>query len=96
MAFGPLWMIDIVLATANTILVAGLLITYSRNFRAIRSKFAWGLIVFAGILLVENVASLGIFFYLAVEYTAELAILLMVTNGLQTVSFSALLWTTLR
>lgn len=96
MAIGPFWLANIALAAVNAILVTGLLSMYLRNFRAIKSTFALGLLVFAGLFLVQNLAALMIFLDFATEYTAEVAIPLLVTNSLQTVGFSALLWVSLR
>lgn len=96
MAIGPLWIVNIVLAGANAVLVTGLLSIYAKNFREIKSKFALGLLIFAGLFLVQNIAALMMFLDFATEYTSEVAIPLLVTSSLQTVGFAALLWTTLR
>lgn len=54
---GPYWDANIALACVNMVLVAGLLYIYARNFGALRSKFALGLIAFSIILVLQNVAA---------------------------------------
>lgn len=49
------------LIAINVVLTILLLLIYLKNHRAVKSKFTWGLLVFAGAFLLENL--LNLFFY---------------------------------
>src|SRR5436305_14924799 len=63
MALGTLWMIDLGLAAASIVVLALLLVIYRSNFRSLRSPLSFGLIVFAALFLLENLAAM--YFYLS-------------------------------
>jgi len=51
-------MIDLVLAAGSIAVLLGLLYIYVGNFRGLRSPLSAGLIVFAALFLVENLAAI--------------------------------------
>ena len=58
-------MIDLALAIASVAILVVLLYIYVSNFRALRAPLSLGLIVFAGLFLVENLAA--IYFYVTMS-----------------------------
>jgi|SRR6266545_3965377 len=65
MALGLVWALNIVLAGVSAVLLVALLYVYGRNARQVRSKFTLGLVVFALLFLVQNLA--GMWIYLAMN-----------------------------
>lgn len=61
MALGMLWAVNILLAGISSAFLAILLVIYGRNAAQIRSKFAIGLIVFAAMFLLQNLAGMWIY-----------------------------------
>jgi hypothetical protein len=60
-----LWAVNILLAGISSAILAILLVIYGRNAAQVRSRFAIGLIVFAVLFLVQNLA--GIWIYMAMN-----------------------------
>ena len=96
MALGTLWMIDLVLATASIVVLGILLYLYRANFRTLRSPLSLGLILFAALFLLENLAA--IYFYFAwneslssTGYAASVAMPMLLLNAVELVAFSTLL-----
>src|SRR5437879_13105048 len=96
MALGTLWMIDLVLAAASIVVLVVLLYLYRANFRTLRSPLSLGLIVFAALFLLENLAA--IYFYFAwteslsgTVYASSLAMPMRLLSVCQLVAFSTLL-----
>ena len=90
-------MIDLVLAGASIAVLIGLLYIYVGNYRGLRSPFSAGLIVFATLFLVENLAA--IYFYLAMSTwtgSGNYAIPMLVLNGAELVGFATLLYVSWR
>src|SRR3989442_9676369 len=75
-------MIDLGLAVASIVLLLGLLYIYVANYRSLRSPFSVGLIVFATLFLLENLAAM--YFYVAMNDSnigASVAIPMLVLNA---------------
>ncbi len=90
-------MIDLVLAAGSIAVLLGLLYIYVGNFRGLRSPLSAGLIVFAALFLVENLAA--IYFYLAMSTwtgSGSYAIPMLVLNGAELVGFATLLYVSWR
>ena len=66
-----IWLTAAGAATAvNVLLLAGLAVLWGRNYRQFRSKHALGLLVFAGLLLAENL--LAFYYYVLDPQVATL------------------------
>ncbi|TMA06914.1 MAG: hypothetical protein E6J93_00545 [Methanobacteriota archaeon] len=96
MAFGTFWMIDLVLAGASIAVLIGLLYIYVGNYRGLRSPFSAGLIVFAALFLVENLAAM--YFYVAMSEWAGagVAVPMLALNAAELVGFATLLYVSWR
>src|SRR2546428_13945834 len=55
------WALNMLFAGISSVLLAVLLFVYLRNAREIRSKFAIGLVVFAALFLIQNVAGMWVY-----------------------------------
>lgn len=96
-----LWMIDLVLAVASAGVLVGLLYIYGSNFRSVRSPLSVGLIVFAALFLVGNVAAM--LFYLSLNdrlsgtgFGADVAMPMLVLNVLELAGFATLFYVSWR
>ncbi len=90
-------MVDVVLAVASIALLLGLLYIYVTNYRSLRSPFSIGLIVFAMLFLIENLAAM--YFYVAMNDSnigASVAIPMLVLNTAEMVGFATLFFVSWR
>ena len=94
-------MIDVILAGASIAVLAGLLYLYGTNFRTLRSPLSLGLLVFATLFLVGNVAAL--LFYLSLNdrlagtgLGADVAMPMLVLNTVELVGFATLFYVSWR
>lgn len=79
----------------NTILLVTLLVLYARMLREVRSRFTLGLVLFAGVLLVHNLAQL--YFYVTMQdyFAGGVVELVLVQNALATLAIGFLTYATL-
>jgi hypothetical protein len=96
MALGTLWMIDLVLAAASIVVLVVLLYLYRANFRTLRSPLSLGLIVFAALFLLENLAAMYFYFIWNdslrdTGYASSVAMPMLLLNAVELVAFSTLL-----
>ena len=90
-------MIDLVLAGASIAVLIGLLYVYGTNFRTLRTPLSIGLIVFAGLFLVENLAAM--YFYISLNnsgFGAPVAMPMLALNVVQLLGFSTLFYVSWR
>jgi hypothetical protein len=80
----------------NILLIAGLLFVYVRNLIKIRSNFTVGLIIFAGLFLVQNAVSFYFFITMMPYYAHGLEVHVFVLTLLQTVAFGIMSYFTWR
>lgn len=85
MALGMFWALNILFAGISSALLAVLLFVYLRNARQIRSKFAIGLVVFAALFLVQNVAGMWVYMSMNDAKLGEsVALPMLVLNAMET------------
>ena len=90
-------MIDLVLAAASIAVLIGLLYIYGTNFRTLRAPLSIGLIVFAVLFLVENLAAM--YFYVSLNDSgvgAPVALPMFALNVVQLLGFSTLFYVSWR
>ncbi|HYT01036.1 MAG TPA: hypothetical protein VEO20_10280 [Thermoplasmata archaeon] len=90
MALGTFWMVDVGLALASVAVLSGLLYVYVGNFRHLRSAFSLGLIVFAGLFVLENLAAVYFYVVLSESYGAGVALPMLALNAAELVGFATL------
>ncbi len=91
MPLGMFWALNILFAGISSALLAVLLVIYGRNAAQIRSKFAIGLIVFAALFLVQNLA--GMWIYMSMNDAllgANIAVPMLVLNATETGALATL------
>ncbi len=93
---GPFWTVSIALAVVNMAVVACVLYIYAKNFGALHSKLALGLITFSSILFIQNVTAAFMYWQLAQAYSAAVAIPILVITALETTGLTFLFWVTWR
>lgn len=101
MAIGTLWMIDLVLAAASIVVLVALLLLYGSNFRTLRSPLTFGLILFAALFLVENLAA--VYFYVSLNDAlagsglgASVAMPMLVLNTVELIGLTTLFYVSWR
>lgn len=94
-------MIDVVLAAASIAVLVGLLYVYGTNFRTLRAPLSLGLLIFAAMFLVGNLAA--IFFYVSwneslsgTRFAADVAMPIVILNTVQLAGFIALFFVSWR
>ncbi|MGI0149039.1 MAG: hypothetical protein ACREDF_05860 [Thermoplasmata archaeon] len=94
-------MIDLGLAAASIVVLVALLFLYGSNFRTLRSPLSLGLIIFAALFLVENLAA--IYFYVSLNETltgtafgASVAMPMLVLNTVELIGLTTLFYVSWR
>lgn len=87
------WIANIVVSVVSIIVLAGLLVVYAHNFRAIKSTFSVGLVLFAILFLVQNIAAIGLYLSMYTQdYGLAVAMPMLALNVAQLAGFSVLFW----
>lgn len=89
---GPVWTVDIVIASVAAIAALALLIFYSRLARERTSRFTLGLAFISLVFLVQNIAAVLVYFRLASAYTADVALPIMAIHSMELVGIGAMVW----
>jgi len=94
-------MIDLVLAGASVAVLVGLLYVYGTNFRTLRAPLSLGLLIFAALFLVGNLAAM--YFYIfwneslsGTDFGADVAMPMMILNTVELVGFVTLFYVSWR
>ena len=91
MALGLLWAANIAVAAATTALLALMLYVYGRNWRAVRSRFAIGLMAFTAFVLAEVLGMMWLYFWMnTIPEYGPMAMPMLVVNSVQFLGFVAL------
>jgi hypothetical protein len=83
-----------VAAAVNIVLLLGLVVVWARNYRTIRSRQTLGSLVFASLLLAENVVALYYYLFGPVMPTAAIQAM-MILQVLETVGIGVLVVVTM-
>lgn len=76
----PLLYLDIIVSLGNIILLLLLLYVYWGNYKKIKSIFTTGLIMFAGILLLQNIIFTSFLLFAPIFQIADLGLPLFIVN----------------
>lgn len=79
----------------NAALLVALLWVYVSNLRELRTAFSIGLVIFAAVMLLSKLVDLYLFFDMRLDHVG-LDGLMLVSEVVQVVAFSALVWITYR
>ncbi|HYS71409.1 MAG TPA: hypothetical protein VEM95_03210 [Thermoplasmata archaeon] len=88
------WIANMVVSAISIVVLAGLLIVYARNFRAIKSTFSVGLVLFAVLFLVQNIAAIALFLSMSTNanYGLAVAMPMLALNVAELSGFAVLFW----
>lgn len=95
-AIGMFWMVDIVLAAASIAVLVGLLYVYVTNYRHLRSPFSLGLIVFAGLFLLENLAAIYFYVVMSENEGPSVAMPMLALSAAELLGFATLFYVSWR
>ena len=91
MALGPLWAANIAVATATSILLGLMLYVYARNARAVRSRFAVGLLAFTGFVLAQMLGMVWLFSWMSeIPSYGPMAVPMLMVGSAELLGFVAL------
>ena len=80
-----------ILTGISTLLLLGLLYTYYKNLKKIKSNFTIGLFIFALLFLIQNLVSLYYFITMTKYYAPEVEVYEFILTLLQAIGFAVLL-----
>ena len=87
------WIANMVISVVSIVVLAVLLIVYSRSFRAIKSTFSVGLVLFAVLFLIQNIAAVALYMSMAAQnYGLGVAMPMLALNVAELSGFATLLW----
>lgn len=85
------WIANMVVSAVSIVVLSGLLIVYSYNFRAIKSTFSVGLVLFALLFLVQNIAAIALYLSMATQgYGIAVAMPMLALNLAELTGFGVL------
>ena len=90
----PLMMVNVGVVGANAIMLTLLVVLYLRMLRDVPSRFTWGLLSFASVLLFQGLVQLYFYFTMQMYFAGGVEMLVLVQNGLATVASAFLVYVT--
>ncbi len=92
--FQPLLYLDTLVSLGNIVLLLLLLYVYWGNYRKIKSNFTLGLIMFAGLLLLQNILFSSFLLFHQAFRVADLGLPLFILNITEFLALAILLYIT--
>jgi len=87
------WIANMIVSAVSIIVLSGLLLVYASNFRTIKSTFSVGLVLFAVLFLVQNIAAIALYLSMATaEYGLPVAMPMLALNISELGGFAVLFW----
>ncbi len=87
------WIANMIISAVSIVVLSGLLLVYSQNFRAIKSSFSVGLVLFSVLFLVQNIAAIALYLSMATaNYGLSVAMPMLALNVAELTGFSVLFW----
>jgi len=80
-----------VLTGISTLVLFALMTIYARSYRAMRSKYTLGLLLFVGLFVVQNIISLYFYFTMMDFYVAQVLLHVFLFNLLEAIALIVLL-----
>lgn len=90
------WVANIILSAVSASVLSALLFIYVKNFRAIKSSFSVGLLVFGALLLIQSVAAVALYVHILTQaavpgrYGLDMAMPMFAITSAQLVGFGVL------
>ena len=89
---GLFWSIDISLSAVSAAIMGVVFAFYIKRFMEFRSRLAFGLAVFSGLLFAQTLISSVVYYIFAQTYTAAIAVPLMFIIILELAGFLSLVY----
>ena len=91
-------MIDLatIVSGLNVVILLALIYVYAKNYISMRTKFGLGLILFASLLLLHNLAAVFFQVSMIMYYTSEVAGFAFILNVLEALGLAALAYISLK
>ena len=87
------WIVNMVVSAISIVVLSALLLVYAKNFRSIKSTFSVGLVVFAVLFLVQNIAAIALYVSMAAAgYGLPVAMPMLALNVAELGGFAVLFW----
>lgn len=87
------WTANMIVSAISIIVLSGLLLVYAKNFRSIRSAFSVGLVMFAVLFLVQNIAAVALYMSMSdAQYPVGVAMPMLALNLTELCGFGILFW----
>jgi len=87
------WIANMIISAVSIIVLSGLLLVYASNFRSIRSTFSVGLVLFAILFLIQNIAAVALYLSMATaNYGLSVAMPMLALNLAELGGFATLFW----
>jgi len=87
------WIVNMVVSAISIVVLSGLLLVYAKSFRSIKSTFSVGLVVFAVLFLVQNIAAIALYVSMAAAgYGLSVAMPMLALNVAELGGFAVLFW----
>ena len=87
------WIVNMVVSAISIVVLSGLLLVYAKSFRSIKSTFSVGLVVFAVLFLVQNIAAIALYVSMAAAgYRLSVAMPMLALNVAELGGFAVLFW----
>ena len=89
------WIANMIVSAISIVALSALLLVYAKNFRSIKSTFSVGLVVFAVLFLVQNIAAIALYLSMAASgYGLSVAMPMLALNIAELGGFAVLFWIT--
>ncbi len=86
--------IAVIINVLNVLLLSALLYTYGKNYFSVKAKFCLGLILFAGLFMIQNLIAIYFELFQSHCYSQDTAQFSLILNIIQTFGFTSLLYIT--
>lgn len=88
--------VNAIVVTLNLVLLSGLLVLYGRMLKSVPTRFTAGLVLFAGVLWLQNAVQLYFFATMMAYYAGTVEGLVLIQNALGTLASLFLAYVTFR
>ncbi|TLZ50877.1 MAG: hypothetical protein E6K18_06305 [Methanobacteriota archaeon] len=85
------WVANMIVSAISVVVLSALLVVYAKNFRSIRSTFSVGLVLFAVLFLVQNIAAIALYLAMAAaDYGLSVSLPMLALNIAELSGFAVL------
>ena len=87
------WIANMIMSAISIVVLSGLLLVYANSFRTVKSTFSVGLVLFALLFVLQNIAAIALYMSMAAAgYSLDVAMPMLALNLTQLIGFGVLFW----